>query len=55
MLGLLYVITCAVCRRPWVNDNERWRAYHAGNDLDEPAELVLYCPDCAEREFGDGN
>jgi hypothetical protein len=24
-----------------------------GDDLDEPAELVFYCPSCAEREFGD--
>jgi hypothetical protein len=23
------------------------------DDLDAPAELVFYCPDCAEREFGD--
>ena len=31
---------------------ERWQA-HLGCDehLDEPAEVVVYCPDCAEREF----
>jgi hypothetical protein len=22
-----------------------------GGDLDEPAEFVFYCPDCAKREF----
>jgi hypothetical protein len=22
-------------------DEERWRAYHGGDDLDEPAELFL--------------
>ncbi|MGA8925563.1 MAG: hypothetical protein WB462_05030 [Solirubrobacterales bacterium] len=33
-------------------DRERWRAYLGADDLDEPAELVLYCPQCAEREFG---
>jgi predicted RNA-binding Zn-ribbon protein involved in translation (DUF1610 family) len=32
---------------------ERWRAYHVGDDLDEPADgIVFYCPECAEREFG---
>jgi hypothetical protein len=33
-------------------DEERWRAYLGGDDLDAPAELIFYCPDCAEREFG---
>jgi hypothetical protein len=32
-------------------DDERWRAYHGGDELDEPAELAFYCPECAEREF----
>jgi len=34
-------------------DEDRWQA-HLGCDehLDEPAEVVLYCPECAEREFG---
>jgi hypothetical protein len=27
-------------------------AYHVGGDLSEPAELVVYCPECAERELG---
>jgi hypothetical protein len=44
MLGLSFILTCAVCRRPWVSAVERWRAYHVGDDLDEPAELVFYCP-----------
>ena len=39
-------------RQQWLPDaKERWCAYHAGDDLDEPAELVFYCPGCAEREF----
>ena len=35
-------------------DAERWQA-HLGcdEDLDEPAEVVILCPTCAEREFGD--
>jgi hypothetical protein len=34
-------------------DEQRWRAYLGGNDLDEPAELFFYGSACAEREFGD--
>jgi hypothetical protein len=29
------------------DDDDRWRAY-----LDTDDELVFYCPECAEREFG---
>jgi len=35
----------------WLEGDERWRAYHTGDDLDELAELVFYCPECATREF----
>ena len=28
-----------------------WKAYLT-TDEDEPAEAVVYCPECAEREFG---
>jgi hypothetical protein len=31
----------------------RWGAYLGSDDLDEPADLILHCPVCAEREFGD--
>ena len=40
------------CDREWFpEDEERWRSYHVGDDLDQPAELGFYCPECAEREF----
>jgi hypothetical protein len=40
-------------RQHWLPaDEQRWRTYHVGDDLDEPAELVFYCPACAERELG---
>ena len=47
---------CAECEAVWLpSDEERWRAYlGCDEDLDEPAEVVLYCQACAEREFGDG-
>jgi len=44
---------CAQCQVRWLPAHEeRWRAYLAGDDLDESAELVFYCPECSEREFG---
>jgi hypothetical protein len=43
---------CAECGAFWLPaDEERWRAYLGGDDLDESAEVVFCCPDCAEREF----
>ena len=45
---------CAECEARWLPaDEERWQA-HLGCDehIDEPPELVFYCPECAERAFG---
>ena len=40
---------CAECLEVWVPEaDERWRAY-----LDTDDELVFYCPECAEPEFGE--
>jgi hypothetical protein len=39
---------CAECLVVWLpGDEERWRAY-----LDTDDELVFYCPEWADREFG---
>jgi hypothetical protein len=39
----------AECREVWLSaDEDRWRAYFDTDD-----ELVFYCPQCAEREFGE--
>jgi hypothetical protein len=45
---------CAECEAVWLPaDEERWQAYLGRDEhFDEPAELVFYCPDCADREFG---
>lgn len=52
--GVALIPRCAECEAAWLPaDEERWRAYLGDDDLDEPAEVVLYCPYCAEREFGD--
>jgi hypothetical protein len=52
MYGLSFIQTCVECRRPWLLEGERWRAYHGCDVCDEPLKLVFYCPACAEREFG---
>ena len=40
---------CAECGEVWLpTDEERWIAY-----LDTDSVLVSYCPECAEREFGE--
>ena len=44
-------LTCEECRRSWRQPVERWRMYVLADD-DEPAYAVIYCPDCARREFG---
>ena len=45
---------CTECEARWLPaDDERWRVYLGSDDLDEPPELAFYCPECAEREFGD--
>jgi hypothetical protein len=40
---------CAECEAVWLPaDEERWSAYLTD---DEPAEVVFYCPECAEQRF----
>jgi uncharacterized protein with PIN domain len=48
--GAAAILQCAECERPWLPvDAEQWSAYLTE---DEPPEVVFFCPDCAEREFG---
>jgi len=42
-------IVCGNCDRPWLDRDERWRCY-----LDDESSLVVFCPDCASREFEPG-
>jgi hypothetical protein len=52
--GVALIPNCAECEAAWLPaDEERWRAYLGSDDLDEPPEVVFYCHECAEREFGD--
>jgi hypothetical protein len=43
---------CIECGREQPPDERGWKAYLTV-DEDEPAEAVVYCPDCAQREFGE--
>jgi hypothetical protein len=44
--------TCVECGRvPSLPDARGWHAYLTV-DEDEPVEAAVYCPECAEREFG---
>ena len=54
--GVALIPSCAECEARWLPaDSERWRAYLGCDEhLEEPAEVVFYCPECAEREFGGG-
>ena len=47
-LSGLLLLACQECRRPWLDQQERWRMYL---DADEPPQAVPYCPECAAREF----
>jgi hypothetical protein len=50
--GVALVPTCVECEAVWLPaDEERWRAYLGGDDLDEPARGRVLVPRCAEREF----
>ena len=41
---------CAECEAAWLPaDEARWQAWLTD---DEPPEVVFYCLECAEREFG---
>jgi hypothetical protein len=40
---------CEERKRIWIhNDGDRWKAYLSSDD-----EIVVYRPECAEREFDD--
>jgi hypothetical protein len=43
-------LTCDVCSRRAAAGAKGWRAYLAG-DFHERDEVVVFCPDCAERTF----
>jgi hypothetical protein len=46
-------LRCAECRQ-WSDGHARgWRLFRVGEiDPDDTPELVTFCPDCWDREFG---
>jgi DNA-directed RNA polymerase subunit RPC12/RpoP len=47
------VLRCVDCGAEADELATGWRAYRAGDlDEDEVVEVLMYCPDCSEREFG---
>jgi hypothetical protein len=48
VMNVLRCEECLECNRPWLDGTERWRAY-----VDSEGDVLLYCPRCASREFGD--
>jgi hypothetical protein len=43
-------LQCVECGRDSRENERGWTADLTG-DEDEPVEVVVYCPDCHEREF----
>jgi hypothetical protein len=47
-------LRCVECGREQADDERGWRSYLT-TDEEEPAEALVYCPDCAASEFGSDN
>ena len=48
------MLRCEECEREGSSVEARnWRAYLTFVEERGPAEVVVYCADCARREFGD--
>jgi hypothetical protein len=51
--GVAVIPQCEECGKVWLPlvDRERWQPYWIDDGPEE--RLIFYCPECAEREFGD--
>lgn len=50
--GVAAIPLCEERRKPWLaTDDGRWEAHWIDDGPEE--KLILFCPDCAEREFGE--
>jgi hypothetical protein len=47
-------LVCVACEQPDEGSGRGWQGYLADLDDDGLDELVLFCPSCAYREFGEG-
>jgi hypothetical protein len=49
-IAMHVVLVCEECSQRWTDPHERWRVYLMA---DEQPAAILYCPECARREFAD--
>lgn len=47
-------VRCIECDVVATGPADGWKAHISDATDDVPAEVVIYCPACAEREFGEG-
>ena len=45
-------LECVECRKEAGEIAPGWQAYLVSPDTEGDEEIVVYCPDCARREFG---
>jgi hypothetical protein len=49
---VLHPLTCAECGATSTGHAPGWGAYfHRDEEIDEPPEVFVFCPDCDTREF----
>jgi hypothetical protein len=46
-----YCLSCAECRVVSDDTARGWRSFLTDDEY-EPAEVLILCPECAQREFG---
>jgi hypothetical protein len=52
-MGASVALRCVECADEADELATGWRAYRAGDlDDDDVIEVLMFCPPCAEREFG---
>ena len=53
-MAIEHPLACTECGILAPPDAPRWHAYLVGisDELDDEEMVAVYCPECAEREFG---
>lgn len=49
----VHQLHCLECQAESSGKAEGWKAYVGGGYEGDPIEVLVYCPVCAAREFGD--
>lgn len=45
-------LRCTECGRPADEDMKGWQALHGRSEAEDQPETFVFCPECAEQEFG---